>query len=384
MRQHLLLALALILGAGGDSIAQQCEYSPTITSLVPSSGRIYPALYGNDQDITCTPAAPCTLSDMIYNEITSSQSPVKGTMAWYGSNWCTANGWSGLQGPVWWSSTGIGGGFTGCDSFFYPPSVPVSTYEAGPVLVGIGGGCSEDGFPTITPAQFGPTNNPLNAVNVEPAPPYQASPGNSLPFNLIGPDEMEVRTDFWEYCNGCDSTIKRITTYKVLNSDGSAAGNIPIGENAGDAAWNCTQEMPTLGANSCTVAKGQTSGGFESLGMGATNSDGLFTDGWSLNSDAYTPVGCGFKVVFDEWQLCGLAASIDAVLGIKNVNYGLTFATLSGGIHSNQVRITIGGTSYEIGPDNCAPDMPYPNCPYAIPPGTVIKVNSNDVELRRR
>lgn len=77
----------------GDTV----PWTPTITSLLPSSGRIYPPFYGPNGTTTCTPTTPCTLSDMTTPVFVSPQSPVPGFMVWYGSSLC-----GGLQGPLWW------------------------------------------------------------------------------------------------------------------------------------------------------------------------------------------------------------------------------------------------------------------------------------------
>jgi|HubBroStandDraft_6_1064221.scaffolds.fasta_scaffold441624_1 hypothetical protein len=390
MRTRVMLVLTALLAAQKGVTQQLCEYAPMITSITPSSGLIYPAQYKcASGPCTCTPAAPCTLSDMTVPLFTSAESPPGGATMWSGSSFCNGSGLgqTGLVAPPWWGGQGLAG-YCLPDLPYWgapcPDGYPCIEYSTG-LNVFLGGTEEPYTSPTILPAQLGAANNPISGVNVTETGVGQetAFVGNSLPFSLIGPSEMVVVNDFWQYCNGCNSTVQRVTTYKVLNSDGSAAGNIPTGENPSDAGWNCTQTRPTFGVNSCTEANGQRSGGLQSLGMGATNANGTFTDGWSLGSDRFTPAGCGFKVVFDEWQLCGLASSFSCVTGPAYPNYGMPFATLSGAVHSDEVGITINGKSYVIGENICGPLTAYPLCQETIPPGTVINVNSNDAELSR-
>jgi hypothetical protein len=104
--RRLVLVCVAVLAAG--SAEAQCNLNdtvplvPSITSLLPNSGRIYPPFYGRDGTITCTSATPCTLSDMTTPVFVSPQSPLPGYMDWYCSNLC-----GGLQGPVWWGGDWI-------------------------------------------------------------------------------------------------------------------------------------------------------------------------------------------------------------------------------------------------------------------------------------
>jgi len=118
---------------------------------------------------------------------------------------------------------------------------------------------------------------------------------NQSPFTLDGPFNMVVQpnSDIMGKCNGCSTTVQRLVTYKVMNLSGSAAGAIAAGESYTPASgWNCTQTQPGVSIELC------------SLGF-ITNSDGTFTDGWTLSSDGYTPAGCGETGNnVDEWQWC--------------------------------------------------------------------------------
>jgi len=230
-------------------------------------------------------------------------------------------------------------------------------------LVGLG--------PPGFPAHFGAANNPIQIVNNDFG---QGYPSNALGFNLVGPVEMVVESDEWSYCQGCTTTVARLVTYKVVNSDGSPAANIPLGEVNDYGSSNCTQGRPAIRINSCTVATNQNipnpSGGTNNVsgGMWATDENGEFTDQWTMGSDGYAPVGCGFAVNYDHWQLCGLSTYFGSA------NTGLTFATLTGTYYNNDVGVTIGGGHYFLPegavPDHCPPNNP--NCRNAIPTGTVV------------
>ena len=97
-------------------------------------------------------------------------------------------------------------------------------------IAGRPGGRLDNGLPpVITPALLGPANNPITGVNIDPETQavYTSAP---FLFNLIGPYEMTVVSDYSVCCKNCDTTVQRNTQYRVLNSDGSPAANIPIGE----------------------------------------------------------------------------------------------------------------------------------------------------------
>jgi hypothetical protein len=226
------------------------------------------------------------------------------------------------------------------------------------------------------PVQFGGVNNPIQAITYINATQYVSS--NTLNFNVIGPVEMVVQNDVWDYCDGCSLTVRRKTTYQVTNSDGSVAPNIPLGEVNDYASSNCDQGRPTMIINSCTVAQGDPianpSGppANQSNGMYATDGTGQFIDAWNMNGDNWTPAGCGYNVNYDHWQLCGMGQS-----GSTLINAGLTFATLTGYIQNREVGITVpngivsGSYVLPTNPITCPIDTS--NCPNAMPNGTVIK-----------
>jgi hypothetical protein len=59
---------------------------------------------------------------------------------------------------------------------------------------------------------------------------------------------------------------------------------------------------------------------------GGTSGSGTFSDQWTLATDNVSPVGCGFTVNYDHWQMC------------FNDN-PITFGTLNGYVHSNSINI---------------------------------------------
>jgi hypothetical protein len=98
-------------------------------------------------------------------------------------------------------------------------------------------------------------------------------------------------------------------------TSGSATnlGNQAIGETASWSTPNCTppgSPAPDL----CASDPGGTSG------------SGTFSDQWTLATDNVSPVGCGFTVNYDHWQMC------------FNGN-PITFGTLNGYVHSNSINI---------------------------------------------
>jgi hypothetical protein len=78
--------------------------------------------------------------------------------------------------------------------------------------------------------------------------------------------------------------------------------------------WSCTQNLPTPTINAC--------GSNPSF----TDSNGQFTDNWSLNRSTYTPTGCGCDTV-DTWYLQASPAN--------NIPMGV----LSGYIHNDAIKI---------------------------------------------
>jgi hypothetical protein len=134
---------------------------------------------------------------------------------------------------------------------------------------------------TISPNSITVTNTITNLTS------------NKSSFTLDGPFNMVVQSDTMGLCNGCSTTVKRNVKYKIMNLSGSSAGAIPIGESYTPVSgWNCTQSRPSVSLTLCSA--GDTA-----------NSDGTFTDGWSLASDGFTPAGCGETGNnVDEWQWC--------------------------------------------------------------------------------
>jgi hypothetical protein len=288
-------------------------------------------------------------------------------MAINGTNFCGYADYAGANIPAWW----------------FPPGVSTIYWEDGACILN-----SHDQYfdgwmamqPYITlgtsaaPAQFGAANNPIQAATLITGTQYLFS--NTLNFNVIGPVHMVVQNDIYDHCDGCTTTVRRKTTYQVINSDGSIAKNIPLGEVTDYGSSSCSQGRPTMLINSCRFALGQPIGNpsgppvSQSDGMWATDSNGQFTDNWTMGSGTYTPAGCGYSVNYDHWQLCGIGLDSQGY-----INAGLTFATLQGSINSNEVRISVGGHNYVLPgvstfPPGCQPNQT--GCPNAIPNGTVI------------
>ena len=153
---------------------------------------------------------------------------------------------------------------------------------------------------------YGPVNvdtEDCDACTGGPVPVQDETVNPPVPSYLI------VEDDVIGTCNGCNTTVKRFVTYQVTNSDGTAAPNIGIGENASRTGWTCSQSEPGFNPTSCSA-------GF------TTNSAGDFADGWTLSADGYTPIGCGANLT-DEWMAC------------PSTNVG----HLAGYIHDNAVSI---------------------------------------------
>jgi hypothetical protein len=117
-----------------------------------------------------------------------------------------------------------------------------------------------------------------------------AATPNPLTFQVDGPAKMTVTSDVSGHCSGCRTTVARFVTYQVYNLSGSTVSNLPICENIQLSSWTCSQSQPTASVNTCFVNNGVTTAG------------GSFTDQWTLNSDSWTPVGCGFGSIHDTWQ----------------------------------------------------------------------------------
>jgi IPT/TIG domain-containing protein len=127
---------------------------------------------------------------------------------------------------------------------------------------------------------------------------------NQGAFTLDGPFYMMVVDDNMGFCDTCSTTVERFVTYQVMNFSNSPTGTIPIGESFTQVAgWTCTQRRPGNGITLCS-------------GGDTTLSDGEFIDGWSLNSDAYTPKGCGETGNnVDHWEWCATGNSIGKLTG---------------------------------------------------------------------
>jgi hypothetical protein len=130
---------------------------------------------------------------------------------------------------------------------------------------------------------------------------------NQAAFTLDGPFYMVVQNDVIGTCSGCTKTVARKTTYQVTNFSGSNSGAVNIGEPPGSqvaSGWNCKQTEPTDITQPCPYT---------------TNSVGVFIDQWSLLSDSFTPVGCGWNSN-DHWTWCPTGHSIGHLQGYLHTN----------------------------------------------------------------
>ena len=120
------------------------------------------------------------------------------------------------------------------------------------------------------------------------------------PFTIDGPDHMIVKYDQVFPCSGCIYTVERDVTYQVIKFSGSPVFVIPIGESVSDSGWNCDQPFPGATTTPCA-------GGLD------TDTNGMFTDSWTLRND-FTPSGCGTNTV-DRWQWCAAPKTIGTLTG---------------------------------------------------------------------
>jgi hypothetical protein len=150
-------------------------------------------------------------------------------------------------------------------------------------------------------AYIGPNNISVTSGGLPSAP---------SPFTIDGPDHMVVTADALGKCSGCSTTVRRTVTLQVIKFTGSAAYVIPIGEVPSVSGWNCAQQFPGTTSTPC------------SQGVD-TDTSGSFQDSWSMSSDAYTPVGCGYSIT-THWQWCAAPK---------------TFGTLSGYTHTNAINM---------------------------------------------
>jgi IPT/TIG domain len=228
-----------------------------------------------------------------------------------------------------------------CGLTVFGPTQPVSvqkptitSFDPNPIMIGVsnttltinGSGFGTD--PTvhlpsgITSTGQGSTNSQIVLQGVSVA--LSTTVGNdnvtvtagsqtSAPAALTvdGPYHMIVQSDITKACSGCTTTVERDVTYQIQNFSGSNAGTTPMCETPTFSGWNCTQgESHRYDACSSPVA---------------TNSGGVFTDTWSMSSDAYTPAGCGFNIV-DHWDWASHSPVQD-------------LGTLTGFVHTNTVSI---------------------------------------------
>ena len=135
----------------------------------------------------------------------------------------------------------------------------------------------------------------------------------SSPASLTvdGPYQMVVQSDVTGPCSGCATTVQRNITYQIRNFSGENAGTTSICETPTYSGWNCSQAQNIQYAQ-CSAPE-------------STNGTGVFTDDWSLNSDGYTPAGCGLNVL-DHWDWAAHSPVQD-------------LGTLTGYLHTNAVSI---------------------------------------------
>jgi len=176
-------------------------------------------------------------------------------------------------------------------------------------------------------APIGPNSMTVTAKGTDGS----SQTSNSGAFTLDGPFYMTVLSDNMGKCQNCTTTVERFVQYQVVNLSGANAGTTRIGESYTQVAgWNCTQTRPSTSTTLCSAGVSTASGG-------------TFTDGWTLNSDSYTPSGCGETGNnTDHWQWCAPSPA-------------RTIGTLTGGCKTNSV--TING---------------YTNPPNPMPAGKVI------------
>lgn len=144
----------------------------------------------------------------------------------------------------------------------------------------------------------------VNAITVS-AGSQTSDPAN---FTIDGPIEGIVANDQLFFCGGCSTAVLRKVTMQVKNFSSSNASNILIAESASASGWNWTQSNPGVTTTKC-------GDNYE------TDSNGYMADQWTISSDTYSPVGCGFNFT-THWQWCAA---------------GKTFLTLNGYTHTNAI-----------------------------------------------
>ena|GEM_PF-3364270 len=151
-------------------------------------------------------------------------------------------------------------------------------------------------------ATVGNNNVTVTANSVKSAP---------AALTIDGPYRMVVQSDVTNHCSGCTTTVERDVTYQIQNFSGSNAGTTSICETPTFSGWSCTQAESHQYRNCSSPT--------------TTDSSGVFTDAWTMSSDAYTPAGCGFSIV-DHWDWAAHNPVQD-------------LGTLTGYVHTNQVSI---------------------------------------------
>jgi hypothetical protein len=121
---------------------------------------------------------------------------------------------------------------------------------------------------------------------------------NAVTFQVNGPYHMIVEGDLTDKCPGCSTTVRRRVTYQIQNFDDTNAGATWIGEDFSNGSSSCT---PNTGPSTTHCSDNDY-----------TPSSGVFTDTWSMNSDSYTPPGCGYTVNYDHWAVVWAQPATDA------------------------------------------------------------------------
>lgn len=207
----------------------------------------------------------------------------------------------------------------------YPPQVTIGTAPVQVTISGSGvGGSPTVNVPTgVTATVQASTNSSIivkmtiglsarvgsNTISVT----TNGQTSNSATLVIDGPYHLVVQSDVTGKCSGCNNTVARFVTYQVRNFSGVNAGTTGICEIATNSGWSCKQPDPGTETSAC------------SINPTSTLPNGTFTDEWSLNSDAYTPVGCGMSTT-DSWKW-------SAHLPVQDLG------TLTGYIHTNAIRI---------------------------------------------
>lgn len=125
------------------------------------------------------------------------------------------------------------------------------------------------------------------------------------------PTYMKILTDTTVKCNGCNSTVLRKFTYQVMVGAGEPwSGPTGTGgamcETNTVTNWNCTQSA-VVATSACSNP--------QLFVWTDPNGNMPGFDGWSLNSDSFTPVGCGYNTA-DTWNaLAGSQVAVGKMTG---------------------------------------------------------------------